>query len=235
MTIVFSCIARGPTILCSHSSSYGNYDEVARSMLPNIPTRNDHRKSYSSNDIMFHVSVVNGIIYMCAAEQDFGKRMPYGFLDEIHKRFSNGSLVIRANTAVENELNRDFEQVLSTQMQRFSRGDDSMNALQSQVDEVKGIMTQNIEKVLQRGEGLDDLMGKTEDLEASSTRFATTAKKVRRKMWWKNMKMKLCIGGTVLIVIIIIVIVILFSTGVLPPKGGGTSGNTTMPAITAKR
>jgi hypothetical protein len=46
-----------------------------------------------------------------------------------------------------------------------------MNALQTQVDEVKGIMTQNIEKVLQRGEGLDDLMGKTEDLEASVSKI----------------------------------------------------------------
>jgi hypothetical protein len=32
---------------------------------------------------MFHVSVVNGIIYMCAADRDFGKRLPYGFLDEV--------------------------------------------------------------------------------------------------------------------------------------------------------
>ena len=42
-----------------------------------------------------------------------------------------------------------------------------MSLLQSQVDEVKGVMTQNIEKVLERGDRLDDLMDKTEELEAS--------------------------------------------------------------------
>ena len=42
-----------------------------------------------------------------------------------------------------------------------------MSLLQSQVDEVKGVMTQNIEKVLERGDHLDDLMDKTEELEAS--------------------------------------------------------------------
>ena len=45
-----------------------------------------------------------------------------------------------------------------------------MSKLQSQVDEVKGVMTQNIEKVLERGDRLEDLMDKTEELEASVSR-----------------------------------------------------------------
>jgi len=44
----------------------------------------------------------------------------------------------------------------------------SLNSLPSaQVGEVTGIMKQNIEKVLERGERLDDLVDKTEDLQAS--------------------------------------------------------------------
>lgn len=40
------------------------------------------------------------------------------------------------------------------------------------MDEVKGVMTENIDKVLQRGERLEDLIAKTDDLEASvSTPF----------------------------------------------------------------
>lgn len=46
-----------------------------------------------------------------------------------------------------------------------------MSAVQQQVDEVKGIMTQNIEKVLERGEKLDDLLDKTEELESSVSNF----------------------------------------------------------------
>ncbi len=41
-----------------------------------------------------------------------------------------------------------------------------VQSLQSQVDGVKDIMTQNVDRILARGERLDDLMGKTEDLEA---------------------------------------------------------------------
>lgn len=41
-----------------------------------------------------------------------------------------------------------------------------MSKLQTQVDEVKGIMTQNIEKVLERGERLEDLIASTDELQA---------------------------------------------------------------------
>lgn len=39
--------------------------------------------------------------------------------------------------------------------------------LQSEVEGVKSIMTQNVERILARGENLDHLRNKTEDLEAT--------------------------------------------------------------------
>lgn len=49
-------------------------------------------------------------------------------------------------------------------------GSDKVTKLKSQVDEVKKIMTDNVEKVLQRGERLEDLMDKSEDLESNVSR-----------------------------------------------------------------
>ncbi|XP_048453104.1 uncharacterized protein si:ch73-234b20.5 isoform X1 [Rhincodon typus] len=46
-------------------------------------------------------------------------------------------------------------------------GPEKLSNLQGQVNDVKGIMSQNIEKVLERGEKLDDLIIKTDDLQAS--------------------------------------------------------------------
>lgn len=42
-----------------------------------------------------------------------------------------------------------------------------MSQLQQQVDEVRGVMTQNIDRILERGERLDDLLSKSENLEAT--------------------------------------------------------------------
>lgn len=58
--------------------------------------------------------------------------------------------------------------------ERYSRdgtGGDQISTLQSQVEEVKGVMTQNIEKVLERGERLEELMEKTTELESGVSKL----------------------------------------------------------------
>ncbi|KAF9140849.1 hypothetical protein BGX30_005877 [Mortierella sp. GBA39] len=78
--------------------------------------------------------------------------------------------------------------------------------LQQQVNDVVGIMQQNIDSVRDRGEKLDTLQHKTTDLEQGAVQFRKGASGVRRQMWWKNMKWRLIVGvGVILLLVIIIV------------------------------
>ncbi|KAI8337845.1 synaptobrevin-domain-containing protein [Choanephora cucurbitarum] len=77
--------------------------------------------------------------------------------------------------------------------------------VQKQVDEVVGIMQENIDKVVQRGERMDDLRGKTEDLQATAGHFRRGANQVRKRMWWKDLKWKIIIAVTVLVILAIII------------------------------
>uniref|UniRef100_W5NE50 Condensin complex subunit 2 n=1 Tax=Lepisosteus oculatus TaxID=7918 RepID=W5NE50_LEPOC len=56
-------------------------------------------------------------------------------------------------------------------------GESRVKTLQSEVNGVKEIMTKNVERILERGERLDDLMGKTEDLQADAQHFKHTSTK----------------------------------------------------------
>ncbi|KAJ3363560.1 hypothetical protein GGF32_003932 [Allomyces javanicus] len=78
--------------------------------------------------------------------------------------------------------------------------------VQAQVNEVVGIMQNNIEKVMERGEKLDSLATKTEDLQQSSLQFKKGATKVRKAMWWKDLKLKLMIAAIVAVILIIIIV-----------------------------
>ncbi|XP_076006915.1 vesicle-associated membrane protein 8 isoform X2 [Genypterus blacodes] len=88
-----------------------------------------------------------------------------------------------------------------------------MQTLKDQVDGVKGIMTENVDRILARGERLDDLMEKSEDLQSGAQHFKQTTQKVARSYWWKNVKLVVII---VVVVLIIILIIILLATGVIP-------------------
>ena len=85
--------------------------------------------------------------------------------------------------------------------------------VQTQVSEVKEIMMQNIEKVLDRGEKLELLVDKTENLRYQADQFQKGGKALRNKMWWQNVKMKLLVALIVSIVIVIIFCFACFSGG----------------------
>ena len=51
---------------------------------------------------------------------------------------------------------------------------------------MKTVMIDNIEKVLSRGESLEKLVDRTEELADSSVDFKRGTKKLKNRMWWRN-------------------------------------------------
>merc|ERR1719217_840588 len=76
--------------------------------------------------------------------------------------------------------------------------------VQKQVSEVKNVMMDNIEKVLDRGEKIELLVDKTENLRTQADAFQRTGRRLRSKMWWQNLKMKLIVALILLTVIFVI-------------------------------
>lgn len=89
-------------------------------------------------------------------------------------------------------------------------GNQRTAAIQQQIDDTVGIMRENINKVADRGARLDSLQDKTDNLAQSAQGFRRGANRVRKQMWWKDMKMRMwiAIGIIILLVIIIVPIVV---------------------------
>jgi vesicle-associated membrane protein 4 len=67
-------------------------------------------------------------------------------------------------------------------------------------------MRDNIHKVAERGERLDSLESTTDNLALGAQQFRHGASRVRKQMWWKDMKMRLCLVGGVIILLVIIIV-----------------------------
>lgn len=67
-------------------------------------------------------------------------------------------------------------------------------------------MRENINKVAERGERLDSIENKTDNLAISAQGFRRGANRVRKDMWWKDFKMRLCIILGIIIVLIVIIV-----------------------------
>ncbi|GJJ12949.1 SNAP receptor, synaptobrevin [Clathrus columnatus] len=82
-------------------------------------------------------------------------------------------------------------------------------AIQAQIDSTVDIMRENITKVAERGERLDVLQDKTDNLAVSAQGFRRGANK---NMWWKDMKMRIIIGVGIAILLVIIIVPIVKAT-----------------------
>jgi hypothetical protein len=77
---------------------------------------------------------------------------------------------------------------------------------QAQVDEVVGIMKVNVEKVLERDQKLSQLDDRADALQEGASQFEKSAATLKRKYWWKNIKMIIIMCAIVTVLVIIIIV-----------------------------
>ncbi|KAL3931679.1 MAG: hypothetical protein SGPRY_001021 [Prymnesium sp.] len=77
---------------------------------------------------------------------------------------------------------------------------DKFREVQEDLQEATGLMRENIESVVSRGEQLELLMDKSEGLTASARQFQKHSTGLRRALWWKNAKMMAMLLGSALAV-----------------------------------
>ncbi|XP_063066530.1 uncharacterized protein si:ch73-234b20.5 isoform X1 [Engraulis encrasicolus] len=219
MPVVYACMTKGTVILADLALAGGNFKDQALSLMrPGLPTIGPlYRRSILKDGFRFHVLSEDGITYICATEPGFDYKRARQFLDELQRTLVNSPLITRVAFAQPYELSADLNQVLGKQMADYNAqpppSASKMNQVQEQVNDVKVILKDNINKVLERGERLDDLIDKTDDLQATADSFQKTSTRVARKYWWKNIKMMIIIG---VVVAIIVILIILLATGVIP-------------------
>lgn len=82
---------------------------------------------------------------------------------------------------------------------KLDAGMSKVDAVRSQVEEVKETMVDNIDKVLARGERLDDVLLKSDQMKDSAETFRLQGKKLRRAMCCQNLRMKLLVFGLLIL------------------------------------
>ncbi|CAH1828083.1 SNAP receptor SNC1 [Saccharomyces cerevisiae] len=75
-----------------------------------------------------------------------------------------------------------------------------------EIDDTVGIMRDNINKVAERGERLTSIEDKADNLAVSAQGFKRGANRVRKAMWYKDLKMKMCLALVIIILLVVIIV-----------------------------
>lgn len=82
---------------------------------------------------------------------------------------------------------------------------DALRTAQREIEGVREIMTENIERVLERGEQMSVLVDKTGRLGENARDFRVRSRNLKRRMWWKNVKLMVLLCLVVLFLIYLFV------------------------------
>lgn len=209
MPILYAVVARGATVLAEHSAAATNAGAVARQVLERLPDGGaDSHVSYTQDRYVFHAKRTDGITALCMADDAAGRRIPFAFLEDIHGKFVK-TYGRAALTALAYAMNDEFSRVLSQQMDYYSNDPsaDQINRMRGEISQVRSVMIDNIDKVLERGDRLDLLVDKTTTMQGNTVRFKRQARRYRSTTWWRNVKLT---AALILLLLVIVYIALFF-------------------------
>jgi hypothetical protein len=82
---------------------------------------------------------------------------------------------------------------------------DKITDLKKNLNEVTQIMINNVDNILERGEKLDSLVEKSDNLTKEAKTFRDNSKSLRSKFCIKNLKFSLIIVAIVIVLVLIII------------------------------
>ncbi|KHO00220.1 SNARE complex subunit [Metarhizium album ARSEF 1941] len=87
-----------------------------------------------------------------------------------------------------------------------SAQDAKIQEIKEGIRETQATMKTNLEDIAGRGDKLHSMEHQTAGLADSSQQFRRGANRVRKQMWWKDMKMRICLIAGVIILLLVIII-----------------------------
>mmetsp|Transcript_15552 Transcript_15552/g.24871 ORF Transcript_15552/g.24871 Transcript_15552/m.24871 type:complete len:186 (+) Transcript_15552:276-833(+) len=141
-------------------------------------TKPGFRQTVGLKDIEFvcHVHVrSNGICGLVVSDEEYPVRVAFSMITDLVNKYIKEESKWQEITT-DAEASPDF---MKTALEKYQdpKEADKVLKIQQTVDEIKNIMHKNIDDILKRGETLDALMEKSNDLSSTSVAFFKTAKK----------------------------------------------------------
>ncbi|GIL61725.1 hypothetical protein Vafri_16125 [Volvox africanus] len=213
MPLIYCSVSQCGVTLAEYAAFSGNFRVVAREYVEKAGNT-EGKFTFTVDGHTFNFLSQGGFTYVAVADEAYGRTIPSGILDKMEAEFRTKWAEKVRPGAREGAFNGSFGKQLKQMMEhatQYPQEYSKVAAVQSRVDEVKGIMTENIEKVIAHGEKMQVLTDKTENLMFEADRFVRTGRSLQRKMWMQNCKIKIVVLFAVLLLGVIIFLLVCFS------------------------
>jgi vesicle-associated membrane protein 7 len=176
---IIYCVISGDsstTPLAEVALAEGNFNLIAQKILQKIKRGSSASYVYE-NKYSFHYNNENGFTFLCMTEAAFNNRTAYAFLFDIKDKFFE-----KYGNSISNlkgyAINREFGEIIKNRMMFFNNEQESekIEAVKRNIGQTLDIMKENLDKILDRGEKIEILVNKSQNLSDSSVSMRKTVR-----------------------------------------------------------
>ena len=165
----------------------------------------DERNKITSKDENYYFTFTKpDLIFIILAQNDYPERYIFELIQKINEE--NIPTMVNDETR---ELNPSGRQALKQLIDVYQdpKNINRLSDIQSDVDSIKVDMKQNINKMVENVEDVNDLQNKSEALKMETSDYQKNAVEIKKITWWQNFKLWLILGGVVLLLILFIILI----------------------------
>ena len=192
-------------ILCGEVRAAESFDlSQLNDVLTNVKGKSNNRLSLNHEQYQFHMLSDDTVVMVCVCDEKFPRKVAFTLLDEMKKQFLR--MYIEPVHTLSSSICNQFRDPLKELMDKHSENDGNakVREIKGALEDVKGIMVQSIDKVIERGSKIDTIVERSEELDTAAEGFRKSARAVKQKVWWQNIRMKIALAVGLIMLIVII-------------------------------
>ncbi|KAG5505780.1 hypothetical protein JKF63_05116 [Porcisia hertigi] len=160
--------------------------------------------------LSYHLMTDDALGYGIVGAKAVGRREGHAALDEMAALFRKMFVEppSRLNPKLVSVFARPARDLLMKQSSSGAAAaglaDSKVQKVKLAVNEVKNMALDNVERVIQRGQRIDDIVQATDDLQFQAEGFQRSSRDLRNQLWWNSIKGWLMIAGAVAFMLLLL-------------------------------
>ena len=209
MSLIYVVVAVGSKVLCDYSSYKGNFEQATIALLKKVQDNTRASIQYAK-EYAFYYWNIDGLTYICMCDISFSSNVAFAFLESVKKEFNEAYPNEDFSTKNNYALNDTFKQKLAIKLEYYNQNKDKSldktGQLKEGVISFKNEVLETGQLLDQRGEKINIIAKKADQLSQDSNTFYKTARNVKRNAMWKRVRLIiLCTVGALVLIYIIMV------------------------------
>ena len=187
----------------AQSKTKKEINQIFNKLCKSTNKKLDERNKITSKEENYYFTFCRpDLIYIILAHNQYPERYIFELIQKINEE--NIPTMVNDETR---ELNPSGRQALKQLIDVYQdpKNINRLSDIQSDVDSIKVDMKQNINKMVENVEDVNDLQNKSEALKMETSDYQKNAVEIKQITWWQNFKLWLIIGGVVLLLILLII------------------------------